>query len=612
MRRRTRIDRVVLASVVAFASTALTAPPAGSHAGPTAAAISPGVWATDTPSGFKRQEVTYVTVGSRIYLAGGRSTRQQVFDPQTHSWANVAPLPVALDHIQATELNGLIYYVGGLNGYPGSSYGGVNVYDPGTNTIASAAPLPAGRDRGAGGIVTYQGKIYVAGGFHTGGSVAWFDVYDPATNTWKSLPDMPERRDHVSAAVVAGKLYVIGGRTYGTGPRSENDVYDFATGRWATGLARLPTLRSGSATAVFGGEVVVIGGELYGTGTFNNVEAYNTMTNTWRSMTSMPTARHGIQAAMFNGSAYISDGGTKMGGGAPTDVQEVFSIGDSDPPTVPGKPSGVSVRPGEIDLIWAASTDGGSSQITYQVFRDGNPTPVGTITSSSLTQVSYTDKGLLPSSVHRYVVKAVDTAGNASVPSELSDPITVQAAPTSIFADDFSSGGFSNWTAVTRLTIDPTLGGVAPPSARAQVSNLAAWAFKTLPGTYGSVCMSERVNATSLAGYRALLRLRTAANGPVSRVWVNAAGMLWVKSDVSGAQISSGVVLGSGWHTIELCGTVGTAGTWSLYRDGVRFVNNWVANTGTTPIGRIEIGDAAAGTYTVNFDDVVVDQVAGG
>ena len=55
----------------------------------------------------------------------------------------------------------------------------------------------------------------------------------------------------------------------------------------------------------------------------------------------------------------------------------------------------------------------------------------------------------------------------------------------------------------------------------------------------------------------------------------------------------------------------GTAGTWTLYRDGVQIVNNWVVNTGTTPVGRMEIGDTAAGTFTVNFDDVVVDQTAG-
>jgi len=66
-------------------------------------------------------------------------------------------------------------------------------------------------------------------------------------------------------------------------------------------------LRAGGATVVFGDEVLVIGGERSGQGTSSTVEAYDTTTNTWRTMTSMPTARHGIQAAMFDGNAHIAD-----------------------------------------------------------------------------------------------------------------------------------------------------------------------------------------------------------------------------------------------------------------------------------------------------------------
>lgn len=333
MNYRKRIAAVVLTGALCAPAIILAGLPAAGIS--PAAATAVGVWTTDTSTGFERQEVTYVSAGSRLYLAGGRSTRQQAFDPASHTWNDVAPLPAARDHVQAAELGGLIYYVGGLDGYPGNSFGAVYTYDPATNIFGSAAALPAGRDRGAGTIAVYQGKIYLAGGFHTGGSVAWFDVYDPATNTWASLPDMPERRDHTSGAVVNGKMYVIGGRTHGTGLRAENDVYDFATNKWTKGLAPLPTMRAGTATAVFGDEVVIIGGEGKGTGTFRNVEAYNTVTNTWRSLAPMPTARHGIQAAMFGGKAYIAGGGTKMGGGGATDIQEVFYM---DGTTTPARP----------------------------------------------------------------------------------------------------------------------------------------------------------------------------------------------------------------------------------------------------------------------------------
>jgi hypothetical protein len=41
----------------------------------------------------------------------------------------------------------------------------------------------------------------------------------------------------------------------------------------------------------------------------------------------MPTARHGIEAAVCNGGVYVPDGGTKQGGGGQTAVQEVFFLG---------------------------------------------------------------------------------------------------------------------------------------------------------------------------------------------------------------------------------------------------------------------------------------------
>jgi hypothetical protein len=122
--------------------------------------------------------------------------------------------------------------------------------------------------------------------------------------------------------------------------------------------------------------------------------------------------------------------------------------------------------------------------------------------------------------------------------------------------------------------------------------------------------MGMNVNETQ-SGSNVLMRFRTAGDGPVARLFLSSSGVLFVRSDVSGAQVSTGVALGTGWHPIELCGTVGTSGTWDVYRDGLRILDQWVANTGTTPIGRVIIGDTAAKTWAANFDQVVVDQAAG-
>jgi hypothetical protein len=180
---------------------------------------------------------------------------------------------------------------------------------------------------------------------------------------------------------------------------------------------------------------------------------------------------------------------------------------------------------------------------------------------------------------------------------------------SAIFTDDFSNG-LSSWTQVTRVTTDSQTGNPSAPSARVQVSGQSAFAAKNLPATYTTLCMGMNVNETQF-GSNVLMRFRTAGDGPVSRLFLSSSGVLFVRSDVSGAQVSTGVALGTGWHSIELCGTVGTSGTWDVYRDGVRILDQWVANTGTTPIGRVVIGDTAAKTWAANFDQVVVDQAAG-
>jgi PKD repeat protein len=192
----------------------------------------------------------------------------------------------------------------------------------------------------------------------------------------------------------------------------------------------------------------------------------------------------------------------------------------------------------------------------------------------------------------------------------LLEAMAAPASATPIFSDDFSSANFSNWTSVTRLTIDNGGGSPASPSARAEVTAQSAFAYRQLGSTFSQLCMSENVNVASGSNI-VLLRLRTAADGAILRVFVTSAGALAMRSDVAGTQRVSGVALGSGWHNVEICGSIGTSSTWDLYRDGVRIVNAWQVSTGTTPVGRIMIGDNAAKTFTANFDHVVLDQAVG-
>ena len=176
------------------------------------------------------------------------------------------------------------------------------------------------------------------------------------------------------------------------------------------------------------------------------------------------------------------------------------------------------------------------------------------------------------------------------------------ANAATIATDEFAN--LSAWTA-TRITLDNTIGSPAAPSARAAVSAQSASAFRNLPATTMTPCMSANINRTS--GAADLFRLRTATGGPIIKAVVLTNGNLQLRSDFGSTTINSNVPIGTGWHNVELCGTVGPNTTWDLFRDGTEIISDWVANTGTTPVGRIQIGDTAAKTFTINWDHVVLD-----
>jgi predicted phosphodiesterase len=280
---------------------------------------------------------------------------------------------------------------------------------------------------------------------------------------------------------------------------------------------------------------------------------------------------------------------------------------DTQPPTPPGRPTGTSTSPGTISLTWEAAVDDQASTLTYRIYRDGDPTPVGTVQSASTTTVSFTDTGLEGGSTHTYEVDASD-GQNVSGRSLPSDPIAVMSGPAPILSDGFDSG-LAGWTSVTNLSTDPARypPDGQPPSVRAAVTSGRAFASRDLGGSYTGACFRVAVNVASIgSGSVALMKLRAAMNNAsIGRVYLTSARAIRVRGDVSGAVFSPGVTLPSGWHTLELCGRIGIAGTWQLSLDGAT-LGSWTTDNGTAPITRVQLGDDLAKTVTVNFDDVVV------
>jgi N-acetylneuraminic acid mutarotase len=173
-------------------------------------------------------------------------------------------------------------------------------------------------------------------GLNPGGLVeilATMEMFDTEKNSWTTLNPMMLPRNHHDVAHLDGKLYVIGGAIGSCFPNgrasnvSMNEVYDIATDIWST-RAPMPSARGGLGAAVLDGKIYVIGGEGWAdelSGVFRTNEAYDPKTNGWVEKASMPTARHGFAKGVLDGKLYAVSGVSTIHMFSVVAVNEVYT-----------------------------------------------------------------------------------------------------------------------------------------------------------------------------------------------------------------------------------------------------------------------------------------------
>ena len=188
-----------------------------------------------------------------------------------------------------------------------------------------------------------NGKIYVIGG---GGPdnkpVASVHVYDPATGTWAARANMPTARALFGAGAVGGTIYAIGGTIGGRDKVAIVEAYDTVTDTW-TRKADLPTPRNALSAAVVDGKVYAIGGWGYdrpeggwesvdptATGQdFSTVEAYDPKTDTWATRADMPTGRSHMTVSALDGKIYAIAGSARIVAGRSGEYRPLLEVYDT-------------------------------------------------------------------------------------------------------------------------------------------------------------------------------------------------------------------------------------------------------------------------------------------
>ncbi len=285
-------------------------------------------WALSTalPVGLNRLAVA--TDGQYIYTIGGRTTTAnstslgtvQRLDPAANppAWssAGLAPLPVAINGIEAATINGKIYIPGGFT-VQAAIDRNLRIYDIAANSWSAQTAPPMGVGIYAIAADAQQGVFYVTGGNDLIIPVSNVQAYDTRNNTWQELPPMKTARSAHEVAIINGKLYVAGGNGP-SGGLASGEVYDFQTRQWSA-IASLNQPRIYAISAVARDESgrlfwLVFGGADPATGVpLSTAEAYDVANNRWFTLEgsfSLPAARTFFNGATLGGYLHAVGGST--------------------------------------------------------------------------------------------------------------------------------------------------------------------------------------------------------------------------------------------------------------------------------------------------------------
>ncbi|HEX9652813.1 MAG TPA: kelch repeat-containing protein [bacterium] len=149
-------------------------------------------------------------------------------------------------------------------------------------------------------------------------TVIWTSVltHELAAQTgWVFKDPMPTARAGICAAVLDGRIYVMGGRDDSGKVLDLVERYDPVSDSWESllpPLGKLGVARENAAAVTLNGQVFVLGGRGQGANGLDKVEFLNLAENKWEGFADLVKEREALGAVVINGSIYAVGGGNGL------------------------------------------------------------------------------------------------------------------------------------------------------------------------------------------------------------------------------------------------------------------------------------------------------------
>jgi len=190
----------------------------------------------------------------------------------------------------------------------------------------------------------------------------------------------------------------------------------------------------------------------------------------------------------------------------------------------------------------------------------------------------------------------------------LFSPRQAPASSPPLFSDGFESGDLSNWTRAVGMVVQQQEVFSGSWAVRATSTGGRAFAEESLSPQLSDLYFRLWVKVIGRSGKVTLVKLLTGSSSSILWLGISKAGMLQTLNSTTGVLTTSSTQVPNGtWHEVLLHALVGTSGHVDVWFDGVKVAAlSKAVSLGTTPIGRVNIGDSALNRmYDVAFDDVV-------
>src|SRR5262249_38049264 len=146
---------------------------------------------------------------------GSSSSRVDAYSIAAGSWRRLPDLPVGVNHAAAASDGHRLFVLGGVGRAARGRAPPPSPLLPPPGDRPAPPPRPdLPEARAAAGAAIVHGRLYVIGGVGPRGLATGGLAYDLRSGRWSAVPG-PTPREHLAVTALGGRVYALGGRLAG-------------------------------------------------------------------------------------------------------------------------------------------------------------------------------------------------------------------------------------------------------------------------------------------------------------------------------------------------------------------------------------------------------------